>query len=111
MADTPSAELRRAAATLRQLADVATPGPWERDEYAVHGADGTYVTAPWTSDETDPDLDLIAAMGPTVAAALSDLLDAAAETLWDGIVGRHHQYWRLALTVARAVNAEETDRA
>ena len=110
MADSPFADLRRAAATLRRLATAATPGPWQRDEHGVTACGFRALTVPGVTDATGADSDLIAVMDPTVATALSDLLDTAAEAVWPGIVGPHHQYWRLALTVARAVNAKEGDR-
>ncbi|RAJ70235.1 hypothetical protein K378_01400 [Streptomyces sp. Amel2xB2] len=94
---TPADELRAAAARLRALADMASPGTWERGGYGDYG---------WTvrlGDTDDSELGkanaaYIAAMGPIVGTALADwLASAAVAAEWIGPDPR-------AVAVARAIN-------
>lgn len=74
-----STDLTRAAARIRTLAGVATPGPWE--------ADGSEIQTPYAlcwvgetcasdgGDSGDVNASYIAAMHPGVGLALADLLD------------------------------------
>jgi hypothetical protein len=126
----PAAELRAAAARLRELAKAATPGPWRQHDTHLgqYGYAATVLSGegndtdlrawlpsmsqePW--DETRnvwPDAAYIAAMGPTVGLALADWLDYVAE-LTDS-VAKHRAdaatpdapWLAPALAVARAIN-------
>ena len=108
----PSAYLRAAAATLREVAAKATPGLWQ---HMCMGSDGCLVLRrngtvrergrgrvakfwlkDWQADHADAEY--VATMAPPVAAALADWLDAAAQA-WD-----EGMEWPEALAVAGAVN-------
>ena len=48
-----------------QIAKAAAAGPWHMDEsQRIYADDGAYVTAPWTEDERDDDLDHIVRHDP-----------------------------------------------
>lgn len=112
---TPADELKTAAATLRKLADDATPGPWTTDTSIPYGHRvGSTDEADWIAwagehgeTRSEADAAYIAAMHPGVGALLTDWLEAAAQqeayTLAEfghrGGAGPH------ALAIARAINA------
>lgn len=105
---TPADELRTAAATVRQLAEAATPGPWQQSGIGDYGwtvnTPDSHVAETDDSDLGRADANWIAAMGPNVGLALADWLDqeadrlaATATPLWQEAVGRH------PLAIARAL--------
>jgi hypothetical protein len=113
-----AAELRKAAATLRERALLASQGPWESDQrrmtvWADHG-DCQVVRS--DVDGPDADLDYIATMHPGVGLALADWLDTAGADLWahgplccaEGCMKCDDDLWmphvRCALVLARLVN-------
>ena len=79
--------LRRAAALMRERAEGATPGPWERDGGWAFAApapeswEGPYLIG--ETYGTRNDAEHITSWHPAVALAVADLLDAHAET-YDG---------------------------
>ncbi len=80
----PADELRTAAKKIRSLATAATPGPWAQTGIGDYGWTVSFAhpdTGAETadSDQGRADADYIAAMGPTVGAALAQLLDDCAE--------------------------------
>lgn len=111
----PAEELREAARLMRERAQAASPGPWERYEHDL--GDGTsywdvaapshdrpgyaqYVTPPRNDPKGAADSAYIAGMHPLVALAVADWLDscgAKAEGVIDEPVSVEH-----ALDVARA---------
>lgn len=120
---TPADEIRTAAAHLRALATAATPGPWTTDSSIPYGhrvgssdeADWVAWTGEHGEDGSQADAAYIAAMGPPVALALADWLDATAtwaraypEMAHDHDRGACDDYacdvMGRALTAARAVN-------
>jgi hypothetical protein len=92
---TPADELRAAAQLMRGRAGKATPGPWSAmvlgsEGYLVLKANSTvrdrgkhrvgrFGLKDWDSDKADAEY--VASMGPDVAVALADALDAAADWL------------------------------
>jgi hypothetical protein len=65
---------------LRQMADAATPGPWQYRAYLgyyVEPRDGGAPPLPvWGDEDYDADSVLIAALGPDAARLLADAMDA-----------------------------------
>ena len=121
---TPAQEIRRAAETLRQRAQAATPGPWvpskayrlnvvAPDKIVGRGSHpGTVTDAPGESFNS-ANAAYIATLDPGVGEALADLLDNEASVI-DGA----EQYpdlhmplngarCDLLLAVARAINGGE----
>jgi hypothetical protein len=97
-----AAELRKADATLRERALLASQGPWESDQrrmtvWADHG-DCQVVRS--DVDGPDADLDYIATMHPGVGLALADWLEVEAGYQWTTSTERSNA----ALTVARLIN-------
>jgi hypothetical protein len=111
-------QLRRAAATLRERAGAATPGPWQHsdaNEGTMHHP-GWMVTndafhnppadedAPWLAVElhtgVEADAAYIATVDPAVGLALADWLDGISNAERHEVNGAdlHH-----ALAVARAI--------
>lgn len=124
--ETPAAQLRAAAARLRELANGATPGTWAPSIVTVppgvtHFADPAHdvamvrsVTAKVALCSTPGDAEYMASMHPLVALAVADWLDAAAETAeYTEAQGAHIYPESHALKVARAYlgEAERTVRA
>ena len=116
---TPAQELREAAKLMRERAEAATPGPWERPLDVRHKnfvmaalpeRVSVVSAAIWSiggfmRKRSGRDLDYIASMDPPVAEALADWLDVKAANLEHvEVVGHHyrdHDYG-YALKVARA---------
>ena len=108
-----AAELRQAAETLRERADLATAGPWTVDPDS--GADGfaplvvgQNMAVCETFDGPHPsDATYIATMHPAVGLALADWLDiiASKEKAREGVDSPIPVlYLPEALTIARAIN-------
>ena len=121
--ETPAAQLRAAAARLRELANGATPGPWKHmclgsEGCVVHRDSGTirergpsrgtvarFGWKEWKADHADAVF--VAGMDPLVALAVADWLDAAAETAeYTEVQGAHIHPESHALKVARAYLGE-----
>lgn len=116
-------ELRAAASKLRELAQLATPGPWRlgSDRYHALVADRKHpdrmVGGGWEWDDAyggclvaeslmRPDREYFAAMHPLVGAALADLLDSLADDAEQSI-DDHAAYGappRDELVLARLIN-------
>ncbi|MFE9448343.1 hypothetical protein [Streptomyces sp. NPDC006739] len=132
----PVAELRDAAAKLRNLIANASYGPWRTEwhgqEYQLQGnhpdptpiAEWTYAIATWEPKASEhraecdtADADYIAAMHPGVGAALAELLETEADVadevrrqspdLTDAQLAAHVHG---PLAIARALNGEEAGR-
>jgi len=111
--------LRRAAALMRSRAEAATwtSSPWGVDEIgAVWAQEADGQPVPVASRATDQDAEHIASWHPTVALAVADWLDEAAEqaALLDvALVAEEERSWaqRRAHTVARAYLNETGDPA
>ena len=69
-------EIRQAAATLREQAEAATPGPWEVSWGAVRGPEQHAVASPARRDAL-----YMATMDPLVGIALADHLEGFAAFL------------------------------
>ena len=103
-------EIRQAAATLREQAEAATPGPWEVSWGAVRGPEQHAVASPARRDAL-----YMATMDPLVGLALADWLVTAGADLWAhgplhcdaGCHDCDDDLWmphvRAALDVARAI--------
>lgn len=109
------AELRTAADKLRELAEGATPGPWDWESVipsqlgAHHDAGLTSPSCRLTSghDIWIRDAVYIAAMNPLVGLALADLLDSLADDAEQSIDDRATAYGappRDELVLARLIN-------
>lgn len=121
MTQTPADELRAAAATLRDLAQAATPGPWRQHDTHLGQYGYTATVLSGEGNETDlrawlpsmsqepwdesrnawSDAAYIAAMHPGVGAALADWLDETAGQLDALPFPVTHA---TALATARAIN-------
>ena len=122
---TPAEELRQAAATIRQLAANATPGPWISDDQGDKIVRDPEATA---RDHTDdpcgegPELEYvvdeplyanpanglhIALWDPIIAALVADLLEGTAKTI-SGLLIPAYAYEAIAdqLAIARAIDAK-----
>ena len=116
--------LRRAAALMRSRAEAATwtSSPWGVDEIgAVWAQEADGQPVPVASRATDQDAEHIASWHPTVALAVADWLDTAANSADAALsVAQHildpeyeacdcigHIEWRASLVVARAYLNED----
>lgn len=75
--------LRRAAETLRQHAQAATPGPWacDSDGEVFSNASDEQPEVGWFAIKKAGNGPYVVLMHPPVALALADLLDAVAENM------------------------------
>lgn len=92
--------LREAAALMRQRAEAATPGPWERRwgfPAYVSGPGPTVTINDLTGDTEIEDAEHIASWHPAVALAVADWLDAAYAD-W------HHSEHSLSAASVRAMS-------
>jgi hypothetical protein len=103
-----AAELRKAAETLRERAEKATPGPW-RQEYSKASGDCVIdaeshncldSVARTTHFRSGLDAAYIATMHPGVGLALAEWLDQCADRLDRG----HHAGSRHSHTIACLIN-------
>ncbi len=98
---THAEELRAAAAQLRELAQAATPGPWEYDPEPYGYGDDIYYDVDgdnggWAAHaESQPTAAYIAAMHPGVGLALAKWLEDEA---------RDPLCWPSAINLARLIN-------
>lgn len=118
--ESPAGAIRRAAARLRELAQAATPAPWQhmclgsegclvlREHGTIrergHGRVARFGQKDWKADHADAEF--VASMSPLVASALAGWLDVYAERFADWTGPHISAELGAALNVARTILGE-----
>lgn len=102
---TPADELRQAAATIREVAAKASPGPWWNDDHEIYTVDRDWVAE--SCDVDNPELATgngahIAMWHPGMTILVADFLDAVGKSI-DGL-DLPEASFRQEIAIARAIN-------